>query len=115
MKEIPIIQTKWGLASRVGNKIYISQDIDKYSVLYFKLLEHELEHSDGYKLHDVLMDLKGKHLRDVKKEYYKFLFTHPRTWVMFLPIWKYDNDWTIDITLLIVWLITVFIIGAVLI
>lgn len=104
-EEIVIIPTKWGLASRVGNKVYISKDINKKSMLYKQLIKHELEHTSGFKLKDILLDLQGKHLGEVKGQYYLFLFTHPKTWSMYFPIWKYEKDWTIDYTLTFVYLI----------
>jgi len=100
-----VIRTKWGVACRIGNKVYINSSIKKNSKLYGKLLIHELKHTSGYTAKDILLDLKGEELDDVKKDYYKFIFKNPKSWVMFLPVWKYNNDLTIDPIMLSAWLI----------
>jgi|SRR3972149_5007279 len=81
-----IIKTKYGIASRVGDDIFISKDLMKYPNLYWAVLDHELEHSSGWTLHDLWMDLTNKHLKEVNKEYYRFVLTHPKSWTEFFPI-----------------------------
>ena len=100
-----VIRTKWGVACRIGDKVYINSSIKKNSKLYGKLLSHELKHTSGYTAKDILLDLKGEELDDVKKDYYKFIFKNPRSWVMFLPVWKYGKEITIDPIMSAAWLI----------
>ena len=104
-----IKKVEWGLACRVGNNIYLHNQLYKIPLLYKALLKHEKEHTDGYSWKDLKIDLTGQHLKHVRKEYWKFIFRHPKTLVMFLPIWKYDNDFSIDPIMLTFWAIIFFI------
>jgi len=49
------------------------------------------------------LDLKGKHLEKVRKQYYKFLLTEKKAWYQFLPIMKINEKWVIDITMCGFW------------
>jgi hypothetical protein len=99
-----IKDTKWGIACRIGNNIYINEKIDKTSELYQALIRHEEKHTNSYKIKDILLDLNGKELKKVKKEYYKFMIKNPSSLAIFMPIWKYDNYWALDITMIIFWI-----------
>lgn len=107
MSKLNIIPYDWGIASRVGNKIFINKDITNPK-LYAALLNHEKLHSEGLHGTDLMIDFQGKGLEDVKKEYWSFVFTHPKSWVQFLPIWKFpNNSLTIDPLILTLWIITI--------
>jgi hypothetical protein len=95
--------TKWGTACRIGNIIYINEKIK--NPLYEALLKHELNHSSKFNLKDIKMDLKIIELEGLRGEYYKFILKNPKTWIMFLPFWKYENKWVIDPSILGAWLV----------
>lgn len=95
----------YGIAFRIGNTIYLNHHLDSYPQLKRAILRHEFEHSEGYGLRDVLVDLKGKHLSRVKKEYYRFIFKHPKSFLQMLPIMKIDDDWIYDPIAIIIWVL----------
>jgi hypothetical protein len=106
---VEIYKSKWGIASRIGNKIYINKNIKSNSKFYKALLKHELSHSSDITMGDFFLDIKGSHLENVKKEYYSFLFRNPSSWIMFLPIWKYGSEWGFDIMMAIYWILTLIV------
>ena len=104
MKE-KIIFTDYGIGFKIRNKIYLNKNLKKYPKLYKAVLKHEQEHSDSFTKEDIYLDLEGKYLENVKKEYYLFIITHPRSWVQFFPLLIVDNTLTIDIIMLTLWII----------
>lgn len=101
-----IIYTNFGIASRIGDKIYINIKIkEKYPKLYKQILLHEKSHSSGFNFRDFLIDLNGKHLSSVKKEYWTFVLSNPNSLVQFFPIWIYEGEIIFDPVIIIVWLI----------
>jgi len=105
--KLQVKKTDYGLASRVGDIIYLNKDLDKYPKLKEALLKHEREHTSKYSLKDFLLDFKGKHLQDVKREYYLFLFKYPKSLVHFLPIWTYDKTLVIDPIMTFLWILLI--------
>lgn len=90
--QIPEIKLiNYGIACRIGNKIYINENLKQNPLLFTTILSHELEHSNSIKLKDVLMDLNNTHLKSVKSQYYNFIIRNPKTWVEFLPGWFYEG------------------------
>jgi hypothetical protein len=55
-----IIYTNDTLAHRIGNKIYLHEDLkhNQYIHLHKALLQHELDHVDAITFKDLLLDLK---------------------------------------------------------
>jgi len=104
---IKIIKIDYALAFRIGNKIYLNKNLDKYKLLKEAIIKHELSHTSGFGLSDILTDLTGKHLKKVKRDYYKFLFTEKKAWYQFIPIMKIDGKWSIDLIMLIVWIMII--------
>jgi len=92
-----------GIASRQGNIIYLNKNLKKYPPLYKKILEHELEHSSGFKLKDFTMDLKNSHLKGLKKSYYKFILKNPSSLIEFSPFWVYDGKLSVNPTIMLLW------------
>jgi len=97
-----IQEIDWGTASRVGNKIYINKNIKKYPGLYQAILNHEKKHTSGWSLADLELDLHDPELSRHKKDFYKFMFKHPKSFMQFCPIVKYNGTWTLDFSLLLV-------------
>jgi len=96
-----IIKTKYGIASRVGDDIFINKELLKYPKLYWAILDHEMSHTSGWTLHDLKIDLTNKHLNGLKKDYYNFILTHPKSWTEFLPINLYKGNVSFNLTLII--------------
>lgn len=103
MKTPEIKFINFGIASRQGNTIYFNKKLKKIPLLYNKILLHELDHSEGFKLKDLLIDLKNQHLKGAKLEYYKFILKNPSSWVEFCPVWVYDGKLVINPTILLLW------------
>jgi hypothetical protein len=95
----------YGIATRVGNEIYLNKDLLDYPVLKNAILSHERKHTDSFSLKDLYLDVTGAELDQVKKDYWKFVFTHPSSLVQFLPIWKFGKTWCFDIALILVYLL----------
>ena len=95
-----------GIACRINDTIYLHKKLKKYPKLLKAILEHEQEHSFGYGWTDINLDLNGKHLQNVKKEYYKFILTTPSSLSYVLPILRYDKRTVVDPVMLFVWAIT---------
>lgn len=98
----------YGIAVKVGDIIYINKDVKKYPKLYNALINHEKAHTDTFELKDVIIDLNGTHLKDVKKLYYKFILKHPKSLLHFVPVLKYGGKWSIDLIMLFAWLFLLF-------
>src|SRR3990167_6453422 len=106
-----IIHINYGVACRIGSKIFINKKLKKYPNLYYALIKHEKLHTSGFKLKDIKIDLNGSELKGVKKDYYKFILTHPRSLVHFLPVWRYGGKLTIDLMMSFIWLLGIIIGG----
>jgi hypothetical protein len=100
--KIQIKSIPYGIASRVGNTIYINEKLRKFNPeLYEAVLMHEYAHTEGFSIKDIALDINNKELNGLKLEYYKFIFSNPKTFTELLPIWKYDNKIQINLTLLL--------------
>ena len=108
-----IILIDYGIAFRIGNKIYLNKNLNKYPKLKKALINHELSHSNGLNLKDIMTDLNGEYLKDVKRDYYKFLFTEKKAWYQFLPLLKVENKWSWDLIMLSVWMLFFMVLGVV--
>ena len=101
MNKIKIKQIPFGIASRVGNTIYINKDLEKYNKqLYEAILMHEYAHTEGFTIKDITLDIHNVQISGLKKEYYKFILTHPKSLIELIPIIKYDGQLQINTTLL---------------
>jgi hypothetical protein len=95
----------YGIAFKIKDKIYLNKNLDKYPRLKEAIIKHEKAHTDSFKLKDIKLDLNGKFLKNVKKDYYKFLFTEKKAWYQLLPILKVDGKWSWDLIMLGLWLL----------
>lgn len=102
---ISIIKIDYAIAFRIGDKIYLNKNLDNYPNLKKAIMKHEFEHTDGFGLSDILTDLNGKHLKKVKREYYKFLLKEKKAWYQIIPILKVDGKWSLDLITLVLWMI----------
>lgn len=97
----------YGTGNRVGDMIYINKNLKKYPNLYKAVLEHEKKHSGSFGLSDAHLDFRNEDLREHRREWFKFLIKHPRAWVNFLPVMKLGGRWTVDVSILFVWILMV--------
>lgn len=103
---VKIIEVPYGIASRSGKDIYINRNLKEYPKLRKALISHELEHSSSYKFNDLKIEFSISQLKDLKKEYYKFIFTNPSSWIEYVPIWISNKQLKVSPSLLIFWLLT---------
>lgn len=89
--EISVKNINYGIACRIGNRIYINKKLRKYPKLYKAIFNHELDHSSGYTKKDIVMDLHNNHISELKYQYYEFILSHPSSWVELLPGWFYEG------------------------
>ena len=112
INNLNIIKINYAIAFRIGNTIYLNKNLDKYPRLKKAIIKHEESHTKGFGLKDIKIDLTGKYLKNVKKEYYKFLFKEKKAWYQLIPILKINGKWSLDLIMLIVW-IMILIMGAI--
>ena len=106
MEPIHVKEIDYGIACRIGNNIYINKDLKIFDIyLYSTILHHEFCHSDSLTWKDIKMDLTNSHLKKFKKQYYKFILTHPKSWTEFLPFGIYDKKIIIKTLLSLFYLI----------
>ena len=105
MKNNNIKTVDFGIAFKINDQIYVHKNLKKYPKLYKALIKHEKEHSDNFNLRDIWLDLKGKHLGKVKKQYYKFLLREKKAWYQLLPIMRVEKKWVIDTVMLGFWIL----------
>jgi hypothetical protein len=110
-KTLLIKHIPFGIASRIGDCVYVHKDLANYPKLYNAILNHEYEHTSGYSWKDLAMDFRNDSLKGHKKEYWKFMFTHPSAWLQLSPILMYDKRTTFDITLFFFYSLIILIIG----
>ena len=96
-----------GVACNISGRIYINKRLKLYPELLDAILSHEKAHSDNFGLRDILIDFEGKHLKMVKKEYYKFILMNPSSWTMFLPIAIYDRKLVYDPVMIFLWIMII--------
>ena len=95
--------TTWGIASRQGNDIWMNKDLVWHPGLFNVILQHEQNHTSGFGLKDIHLDLRNDELKGYKKEYYSFILKNPRTWIEFLPFWFYEKKLAVNPIILIIW------------
>jgi len=99
-----IVKTNTGIASRVEDTIYMNKMLDRYPKLKRAILEHENNHTDGFTMKDVLLDIRMDELKGLKSEYYKFILQNPSSWIEFLPIKKYGDVVLFNLPVFLIWL-----------
>ena len=100
-----IKEIDFGIAFRIKNTIYLNKSLNNHPRLRDALIRHELSHTSGFTMKDIMADIHGIHLQDIKKDYYKFWFLHPKAWYQFFPLIKIDKKYVFDPMVTILWLI----------
>jgi len=90
--------TKYGLASTIGNTIYINKKLLKFPGLYQKVLSHEMKHVQGA---DFTLDFK----EPFDLELLVWVIKHPSSWVHYLPVWYFQGKIVWARTMLMLWLL----------
>lgn len=113
INNIYIVSIDYAIAFRIGKIIYLNKNLNKYPKLKKAIIKHELEHTDGFNLKDIIVDLTGTHLSEVKKQYYKFLFKEKKAWYQFLPLLRIEKKWSLDVIMLTLWVLFLVTLGIV--
>lgn len=105
-----IIYVKNGLGHKIGNNIYLHEDLKQYPKLHDYVVKHEIGHTSGsYGIPDILNEFKINIPNVIKLAY--FSLTRPSTWSDALPIsYNKQEGWTIDYSLTILSMILIGII-----
>ena len=101
----------YGIASRVGDNVYLHKNLVNYPELHNAILKHEFSHTSGFSWKDVQIDIRNSHLEGLRRDYYTFLIQNPTSLWQLSPALKYDNKWSIDLTLIMFYGITFIILG----
>lgn len=100
-KGLKVNLTKGYLANRLGNTVYLNENMLKYPVYCQKAMEHELSHTGKISVHDFIIDLTEGSIYD----HLKFCFKHPAGFFQFSPIVYIDKKIAVDINLIIIYII----------
>jgi len=113
MADLLIKYVRWGLAERVGDVIYLNENLKlpEWSFLKDHLLSHELGHSGGLQftsIHDLKHDI-GASVRSYLPWEVRFMIAHPRAWTQVLGVSIREGNVCIDWTNIIinVWALTI--------
>lgn len=102
MSELPINYTRFGIANRFEDGIYLNEGLkdEKYRELHDWLLNHELQHTqDGTEPKDFVHDFVdsfGKP-KNISKQYFRFYFSHRWAWLQSSPFWIHNGKFLIDL------------------
>lgn len=102
---VEINYSKNTVGCTVGGEIFIHPELYKYPKLYHAIIAHEKKHTSGFSSEDAKLDMFGNELEDVKGEMYKFMLSHPRTLLGYLPITRIGKYWGFDLQLLVFWIL----------
>ena len=108
---IKVKEISYGIASRIGNMIYVHKNLKEYPELYNAILQHEFSHTSGFSWKDVQIDIKNNHLEGCRRDYYAFLIQNPTALLQLSPVLKYDGRYTLDLTLMLFYGISFIVIG----
>lgn len=100
-----IIKTDYGIASRVGETIYVNKRLSQDPILYEAVIKHEKSHTKGNTLVDFLLDLKFEFISPLRKRYYKFVLENPSSWVEFSPITFFHRKMQINLNLILFYIV----------
>lgn len=106
---IVIKEINYGIASRIGSTVYLHNGLKKYPELRDAFLQHEERHSSGFNFKDIIYDFGIKELKDLKKQYYTFILTHPSSWTEYLPICRYNNKWIFSPSIALIWIFAILV------
>ena len=109
--------TRWGLAERVGDVIYLNENLNKPYWLFLKdyLLSHELGHSSAEftSFKDLKHDISAS-MRSYLPHELRFMIMYPRAWTQVLGVSFREGEVCIDWTNIIinVWVIGFLSVGS---
>lgn len=95
-EEIEITEIPWGIGCRIGNTIYLNEHLKEEPKLYDAILNHEKEHTSGFSIKDIKMDLRNHHLKGLKTDYFRWIMSNPRSLTEFLPFGVYNHKFIIN-------------------
>jgi hypothetical protein len=101
----------YGIASRIGDNVYLHKNLKKHPKLHKAILKHEFAHTSGFSWKDVQIDIRNNHLEGLRRDYYTFLIQNPTSLLQLSPVLKYDGRFTFDLTLMIFYGLTFIILG----
>ena len=93
--------TKGYLANRMGDTIYLNENILNYPEYCKITMEHELSHTGKLSMHDLKIDLTEGNVYD----HIKFAFRHPGALLQISPITYLDKKIAIDVNMIIMYII----------
>ena len=104
----------WGLANKIGDTIILNRDLKEYPGLHASILLHERGHSEA-----IFSNLKHDYLEILDSPLnlwfakIKFMFWHPRSWVQVLPFMIYKGRPYFDLSVIILYVLslTIIIVG----
>ncbi len=94
--ELLIKTTNFGIACRIGDQIFVNKHLKEEPRLYEAIIQHEKDHTSGFSMKDVKMDLRNHHLKGLKLLYWRWVCTNPRSLIEFLPIWRYEGRFVVN-------------------
>ncbi len=88
-----IIYSKWGYANKFGDDIVLNTNLQKkeYMALRMWILEKELNYKVSSDIKHEITEYLYKP-KEISKQYFKFFFKHPSTWIEILPAMFYKGD-----------------------
>ena len=108
-----ISYSPYGFANRYDDEIVLHPGLLKpeFDELRTWIIHHELKHASGGKTtkHDLLLDAQDYLYKPplVAKQYFKFFFQHPGTWLQASPVFLHNGDLHWDLARL--WTLTFFV------
>ena len=101
LKDLHLVISDTGIASRIGNDVIINQDLFRYPEYVNKVIKHEIKHNNSPTIKDFLHDLNDTGFFDNLK----FCLLHPKGFTHFIPFGKYNDRAYIDINMIGVYLV----------
>lgn len=85
------------IAYRIGDTIYYNKHLKKYPAWFNQIMDHENRHTGKFTLKDFLMDFfEGNFLKTIL-----FCIRHPFALSYFIPLSRHNNEWAIDLNLIL--------------
>jgi hypothetical protein len=107
MKKQKVIYVKSGLANFYPDRIEINESLKSNKKLRDYIVKHELGHKESF---DLMHEFKSIDLK-IMPSLFKFIITHPSTYIDFLPIQYKDKQLVYDLNLLILYTISLLLLG----
>ena len=101
----------YGTGFRVGDNIFINRCFLKDIGVFSAILQHELNHTSGYSIKDLVLEITNYEIRPVRYRFWKLMITNPSTWWSFSPLLRINGKMTIDPAIFSFWVFTLIIGG----